>query len=42
MSESNYLIPMVVESTSRGERSYDLMSRLLRDRVVFFRGKGNE
>lgn len=38
MSESNYLIPMVVESTSRGERSYDLMSRLLKDRIVFFRG----
>lgn len=34
----NYLIPMVVEQTSRGERSYDLMSRLLKDRVVFFRG----
>lgn len=29
---------MVVESTSRGERSYDLMSRLLKDRIVFFRG----
>ncbi len=29
------LIPMVVESTSRGERSYDLYSRLLKDRIVF-------
>lgn len=35
---NNYLIPMVVEKTSQGERSYDLMSRLLRDRIVFFRG----
>lgn len=29
------LIPMVVEQTSRGERSYDIYSRLLKDRVVF-------
>ncbi|MCJ8344106.1 ATP-dependent Clp protease proteolytic subunit, partial [bacterium] len=29
------LIPMVVESTSRGERSYDLYSRLLKDRIIF-------
>lgn len=29
------LIPMVVESTNRGERSYDIYSRLLRDRIVF-------
>lgn len=34
----NYLIPMVVEQSSRGERSYDLFSRLLKERVVFFRG----
>ena len=33
------LIPMVVESTSRGERSYDLLSRLLKERVVFFTGE---
>ena len=31
----NMLIPMVVEQTSRGERSYDIYSRLLKDRVVF-------
>ncbi|HSR11029.1 MAG TPA: ATP-dependent Clp protease proteolytic subunit, partial [Thermodesulfobacteriota bacterium] len=29
------LIPMVVEQTSRGERAYDIYSRLLRDRIVF-------
>ncbi|MDR3242726.1 MAG: ATP-dependent Clp endopeptidase proteolytic subunit ClpP [Clostridiales Family XIII bacterium] len=29
------LIPMVIEQTSRGERSYDIFSRLLKDRVVF-------
>lgn len=31
----NMLIPMVVEQTSRGERSYDIYSRLLKDRVIF-------
>src|SRR6266566_2136041 len=32
---SNYLVPMVVEQTSRGERSFDIYSRLLKDRIVF-------
>jgi len=32
---SNYLVPYVVEQTSRGERSYDIYSRLLKDRIVF-------
>jgi ATP-dependent Clp protease protease subunit len=36
---SNFLIPTVVESTARGERAYDLFSRLLKDRVLFFRGE---
>lgn len=36
---SSYLVPMVVEKTSQGERAYDLMSRLLKDRIVFFRGE---
>jgi ATP-dependent Clp protease protease subunit len=31
----NYLVPTVVESSNRGERSYDLYSRLLRDRIIF-------
>lgn len=35
----SHLVPMVVEKTSRGERSYDLFSRLLKDRIVFFRGE---
>lgn len=34
----NTLIPMVVEQTSRGERSYDLYSRLMKERIVFFHG----
>jgi ATP-dependent Clp protease protease subunit len=36
------LIPMVVEQTSRGERSYDLYSRLMKERVVFFSGEVEE
>jgi len=32
---SNYLVPMVVEQTSRGERSYDIYSRLLKERIIF-------
>jgi ATP-dependent Clp protease protease subunit len=36
MNESNQvLIPMVVEQTGRGERSYDIYSRLMKDRIVF-------
>jgi ATP-dependent Clp protease, protease subunit len=36
MSEiSNYLVPVVVEQTSRGERSFDIYSRLLKERIVF-------
>jgi len=35
----NALIPIVVEQTSRGERSYDLYSRLMKERVVFFTGE---
>ena len=32
------LVPYVVEQTSRGERSYDIFSRLLNDRIVFLSG----
>ena len=32
------LIPMVVEQTNRGERSYDIYSRLLKERIVFLTG----
>lgn len=32
---SNHLVPMVVEQTGRGERAYDIFSRLLKDRIVF-------
>jgi len=32
---SNYLVPMVVEQTNRGERSFDIYSRLLKERIIF-------
>lgn len=34
----NMLIPMVVEQTNRGERSYDIFSRLLKERIIFITG----
>ena len=36
--ENNTLIPIVVEQTGRGERSYDIYSRLLKDRIIFIGG----
>ncbi|GJQ25243.1 MAG: ATP-dependent Clp protease proteolytic subunit [Phycisphaerae bacterium] len=38
MAMNNNLIPFVIEKTGRGERSYDIYSRLLKDRVVFLGG----
>ena len=35
MQAYNYLVPTVIESSSRGERAYDLYSRLLRERIIF-------
>ena len=35
MSIKDYLVPVVVEQTSRGERSFDIYSRLLKERIVF-------
>ena len=34
----NYLVPMVVEQTNRGERAYDIYSRLLKERIIFVTG----
>jgi len=36
------LVPMVVEQTNRGERSYDIFSRLLKDRIVMLNGEVND
>ena len=38
-NEKNALIPYIVEQTSRGERSYDIYSRLLEDRITFLSGE---
>ena len=42
MLERDMLIPMVVEQTNRGERSYDIYSRLLEDRIIFVNGEIND
>ncbi|WP_029685735.1 ATP-dependent Clp endopeptidase proteolytic subunit ClpP [Tatumella saanichensis] len=39
MASQMALVPMVVEQTSRGERSYDIFSRLLKERVIFLTGQ---
>ena len=36
---NNNLVPMVVEQTARGERSYDIYSRLLKERIIFLTGQ---
>ncbi|MGO3017737.1 MAG: ATP-dependent Clp protease proteolytic subunit, partial [Anaerococcus sp.] len=38
MQTRNYLVPTVVEQTNRGERAYDIYSRLLKDRIIFLSG----
>ena len=39
---ANTLVPMVVEQTNRGERSYDIYSRLLKERIIFLTGPVND
>ena len=39
---NNTLVPMVVEQTNRGERSYDIYSRLLKERIIFMVGPVND
>jgi len=39
---ANTLVPMVVEQTNRGERSYDIYSRLLKERIIFLTGQVND
>ena len=41
-ARNSYLVPMVVEQTSRGERSYDIYSRLMQDRIVLLGGEVND
>ncbi|MGJ4888395.1 ATP-dependent Clp protease proteolytic subunit [Bradyrhizobium sp. HKCCYLRH3099] len=42
MRETMQLVPMVIEQSSRGERSFDIYSRLLRERIVFLNGEVND
>ena len=42
MSETMQLVPMVVEQSGRGERSFDIYSRLLRERIIFLSGEVND
>jgi ATP-dependent Clp protease protease subunit len=41
-SEASVIIPTVLETTARGERAYDIWSRLLRDRIVFLGTQGDD
>ena len=38
----NNLVPMVVEQSNRGERAYDIYSRLLKERIIFLTGQIND
>jgi ATP-dependent Clp protease protease subunit len=38
MSSNNYLVPIVIEKSGRGERAYDIYSRLLKDRIIMVSG----
>ncbi|MFA4993729.1 MAG: ATP-dependent Clp endopeptidase proteolytic subunit ClpP [Bdellovibrionales bacterium] len=38
----NMLVPIVIEQTSRGERSFDIFSRLLKERIIFLSGEVND
>ncbi len=40
--QMNMLVPMVVETTNRGERAYDIYSRLLKERIIFLTGPVND
>jgi ATP-dependent Clp protease protease subunit len=42
MRETMQLVPMVIEQSSRGERSFDIYSRLLRERIIFLNGEVND
>lgn len=41
-AQASSLIPMVVEQTNRGERSYDIYSRMLKERIIFLTGEVND
>ncbi|MCD8496934.1 MAG: ATP-dependent Clp endopeptidase proteolytic subunit ClpP [Alphaproteobacteria bacterium] len=39
---NNYLVPTVIEQTNRGERAFDIYSRLLKERIIFLTGEVND
>ena len=39
MKEASYLVPTVIEHSGLGERSYDIYSRLLKERIIFLDGE---
>ena len=39
---ANYLVPTVIEQTNRGERAFDIYSRLLKERIIFLTGEVND
>jgi ATP-dependent Clp protease protease subunit len=42
LDQANYLVPMVIEQTAKGERSFDIYSRLLKERIIFLSGPVND
>ena len=42
MSSNETLVPIIIEKTGRGERAYDIYSRLLKDRIIFLGGQVND
>ena len=40
--ENNYLVPTVIEQSGRGERAFDIYSRLLKERIIFLVGPVND
>ena len=42
IEQASNLVPMVVEQTAKGERSYDIYSRLLKERIIFLSGQVND
>ena len=38
MALNSHLVPIVIEQSGRGERAYDIFSRLLKDRIIFLGG----
>ncbi len=42
LEQANLLVPMVIEQTAKGERSFDIYSRLLKERIIFLSGPVND